>query len=266
MGSKKELIGKTIGSYRLLRFLGEGGFGEVYYAEHVYLGTPVAVKILSLRGDQQLRDLIRAEARTSARLRHPHIIPIIDFGFEEEMPYLVMMYAAHGTLRTLHPRTNLVSPPRVAWYVRHIAQALFYAHERKIIHRDVKPENMLLDAENRLYLSDFGIAVAAHRTASLNTMPAMGTSAYMAPEQARGKARVGSDQYALAICVYEWLTGSLPFVGASALETALLHQQEPLPDLETTNPRLYKYSRAAIQEVLLPRFERLKEMQRSTIH
>ncbi len=109
-------------------FFGREGLGEVYSAEQVYLGTLGAVKIVSLRGDQQVRDFIRAEVRISARLRHPHLIPMVDLGFEEEVPYLVMMDAAHGTLRTLHPRSSQVSPPRVVWHVQHIAQALFYAH------------------------------------------------------------------------------------------------------------------------------------------
>jgi len=109
-------------------FFGREVLGEVYSAEQVYLGTLGVVKILSLRGDQQLRDLIRAEVRISARLRHPHLIPMVDLGFEEEVPYLVMMDAAHGTLRTLHPRFSQVSPPRVVWHDQQIAQALFFAH------------------------------------------------------------------------------------------------------------------------------------------
>ncbi len=124
----------------------ERGLCEVYSAEQVYLGTLGAVKILSLRGDQQVRDLIRAEVRISARLRHPHLIPMVDLGFEEEVPYLVMMDAAHGTLRTLHPRSSQVSPPRVVWHVQQIAQALFYAHrahkerrkEKEVCH-DISP-------------------------------------------------------------------------------------------------------------------------------
>ena len=127
-------------------FFGREGFGEVYSAEQVYLGTLGAMKILLLRGDQQVRDLIHAEARISARLRHPHLIPMVDFGFEEEVPYLVMMDAAHGTLRTLHPRSSQVSPPRVVRRVQQIAQALFYAHrahkerrkEKEVCH-DISP-------------------------------------------------------------------------------------------------------------------------------
>ena len=110
MGPQRELLGKTIGSSHLLRFLGERGFGEVYSAEQVYLGTLGAMKILLRRGVQQVRDLIHAKARISARQRHPPLIPMVHFGFEEEVPYLVMMDAVHGTL---YPRSSQVSPPRV---------------------------------------------------------------------------------------------------------------------------------------------------------
>jgi len=218
--------GQVFGNYRLLRFLGRGGFGEVYIAEHIYLNTHVAVKLLTLQGDQEIRDLIRAEAHTNARLEHPHIVRILDFGFEGDIPYLVMTYAPGGTLRTLHPRGTILFHHRIAFYVRQIAQALHYAHQQKIVHRDVKPENVLLGADHQLLLSDFGIAVAAHRTHSLNPQDILGTAAYMAPEQAEGKARPASDQYALGVMVYEWLCGSLPFTGKSTVELALKHQRE----------------------------------------
>jgi serine/threonine protein kinase len=128
MGSQRELLGKTIGSSHLLRFLGDRALVRSIPQSRCTWGTLGAVKILSLRGDQQVRDLIRAEVRISARLRHPHLIPMVDLGFEEEVPYLVMMDAAHGTLRTLHPRSSQVSPPRVVWHDQQIAQALFFAH------------------------------------------------------------------------------------------------------------------------------------------
>jgi len=251
MNSRGGREGQIVGSYRLLRFLGRGGFGEVYLGEHVYLNTPVAVKLLNRQEDQRIRDLIRAEAHTSARLEHSHIVRILDFGFEEDIPFLVMAYAPHGTVRTLHPRGTLLSPQRAAFYAKQIAQALQYAHDHKVVHRDVKPENMLLDANNRVILSDFGIAVAAHQTHSLTSQDAIGTISYMAPEQSEGKARPASDQYSLAVCVYEWLTGTLPFQGKSTIEIALKHQREPPPLLGNNNPHLYPSIVPPLQKVLL---------------
>ena len=236
MKKHKDRAGDIIGGYRLLRFLGQGGFGEVYYAEHLYLQTPVAVKLLVPQGEQELRDLMRSEARTSARLIHPHIISVLDFGFEGETPYLVMAYAPGGTLRSLHPQGTTLTIQRVAFYVQRMAQALQFAHDHKIVHRDVKPENMLLGPGNELLLSDFGIAVAAHRTESLSTQEALGTTAYMAPEQSAGRAQPASDQYSLAVCAYEWLAGRRPFSGTTALEIALKHQQEPISPLGNANP------------------------------
>ena len=242
MGTHEGHEGQIFGSYRLLRFLGRGGFGTVYFAEHIYLNTPAAVKLLAPERDQDIRDLIRAEAHISARLEHQHIARILDFGIAGDLPYLVMTYAPFGTLRTLHPRGTVLSSQRVAFYVRQLAQALQYAHEHKVVHRDVKPENMLLGEKNQVLLSDFGIAVAAHRTHSLSTQEAMGTTAYMAPEQAEGKARAASDQYSLGVVVYEWLTGSLPFTGRSTIELALKHQREQPPSLRkkkaTISPQL----------------------------
>ncbi len=175
---------------------------------------------------------------------------VLDFGFEGDIPYLVMTYAPHGTLRTLHPQGTMLSPERIAFYVRQIAQALQYAHDHKVVHRDVKPENILLDANNQVMLSDFGIAVAAHRTHSLSPQDAIGTVAYMAPEQAEGKARAASDQYALAVCVYEWLSGHLPFTGTSTVEIALKHQREQPPPLSKNNPWLYTMA-PSLQKVLM---------------
>ena len=109
-------------------FVGREGFGEVYSAEQMYLGTLGAVQILLLHGNQQVRDLIHAEARISARLRHPRLIPMVDFGLEEGVPYLVMMDAVHDTLRTLYPRYSQVFPLRVVWHVQQIAQSLFFAY------------------------------------------------------------------------------------------------------------------------------------------
>jgi len=205
--------GQQLGNYRILRLLGKGGFAEVYLGEHIYLQTRVAIKVLDTQltpGDMQ--DFL-SEARTIARLAHPHIVRVIDFGRDRESPFLVMDYAPHGTLRERYPRGTILPLSTVILYAGQAATALQHAHNHHIIHRDIKPENMLLGQQDELLLSDFGIATIVHRTASQFTQDMVGTVAYMAPEQVQGKPRPASDQYSLAVIVYEWLSGACPFQG-----------------------------------------------------
>jgi serine/threonine protein kinase len=227
--------GQQVGNYRLVHLLGVGGFAEVYLAEHIYLKTKVAVKVLHTHLAQaEFADFLQ-EAQTIARLKHPHIIPVFDFGIDGT-PYLVMDYVPHGALRQRHPRGTQVPFTAIVSYVVQIASALQYAHDSKVIHRDVKPENILINSANAIILSDFGIATAAHRTSSLKTVNASGTPVYMAPEHIAGKPRPASDQYALGIVVYEWFCGMPPFVGEPM---AVMYQQThtpvpPLSDHDTT--------------------------------
>src|SRR5215469_3248704 len=150
--------GQQLGNYRILRLLGKGGFAEVYLGEHIYLQTWVAIKVLDTQltpGDMQG---FLSEARTIARLAHPHIVRVIDFGRDGESPFLVMDYAPHGTLRQRYPRGTILPLSTVILYAGQAATALQHAHNHHIIHRDIKPENMLLGQQDELLLSDFGIA------------------------------------------------------------------------------------------------------------
>jgi WD40 repeat protein len=209
-------IGQQLGNYRLVRLIGQGGFADVYLGEHIHLGTKAAIKVLSMRLTSDNVEHFRDEARTVAGLVHPRIVRVLDFGIEDatSTPYLIMDYAPNGTLRQRYPRGAHLPLPQVVSYVKQVAEALHYAHERRLIHRDVKPENMLLGANDDVLLSDFGIALVAHSTRYQNTQEVIGTAAYMAPEQLQGKPRRASDQYALGIVVYEWLTGDRPFRGS----------------------------------------------------
>ena len=227
--------GQLFGNYRLTKRLGSGGFADVYLAEHIYLKTLAAVKLLQADltgGDVQS---FQEEAITIARLAHPHIVRVLDFGIERGIPYLAMEYAPNGTLRHRHPKGTQVPLSLVVAYVKQLASALQYAHTQRLVHRDVKPENVLLDQNNELLLSDFGAALITRTSLILKTQAIIGTVSYMAPEQLRGKSSLASDQYGLGVVVYEWLCGHCPFQG-SPVELYNLQLNEPPPSLCVTVP------------------------------
>jgi len=226
-----ERVGQQLGNYQLVRLLGEGGFAEVY------LGTQAAIKVLHTRLGQDDLDGFLSEARTIARLKHPSIVRVLDFGVEGSTPFLVLDFAANGTLRQKHPKGQQTPLATILPYVKQVADALSYAHEQKLIHRDIKPENMLVGERNEVLLSDFGIAIVAQSSRSQSTQDAIGTVAYMAPEQIQGKPRPASDQYSLGIVVYEWLTGARPFSGGFT-ELCSQHLFAPPPPLREKLPTI----------------------------
>jgi serine/threonine protein kinase len=207
--------GEYVGDYRLLHRRGWGTFGEVYQAEDRRSHHTVAVKLLKmpLTHREDLKAFLN-EAR-AFRLHHPHIVPLLDFGLSEhDLPFLVMEYVAGGTLRDRYPKGSKVPLDVVVDLTSQLASALQYAHDQHLVHRDVKPENMLCRVDGTVLLSDFGIASVAHASSSLSVYEGVGgTLAYMAPEQIEGKPRRESDQYSLAVVVYEWLAGVRPFQG-----------------------------------------------------
>jgi serine/threonine protein kinase len=229
--------------------LGEGGFAEVYLGEHIHLGTPAAIKILTTRLTDEGIALFRDEARTIIGLEHPHIVRVYDFGIEGHIPFIVMGFAPNGSLRKLHPKGTCLPLQTTVNYVKQVAAALQYAHDKKLIHRDIKPDNMLLSQNNEVLLSDFGIAVVAHSTRSLNTQDGSGTLYYMAPEQIQGKPRIASDQYALGIVVYEWLSGMPPFIG-TATEIGMQHLLASPPPFREKNPNIASDVEQAVMRAL----------------
>jgi ABC-type transport system substrate-binding protein/serine/threonine protein kinase len=223
-------LGQQFGNYRLVSLLGQGGYAEVYLGQHVRLSLQAAIKVLHTHLTGSEAEHFYQEAETIAKLSHPSIIRVFDFDVQDGTPFLVMDYAQGGSLRHRYPRGSLVPIPRIVTYIKQMSDALQYAHDKKFIHRDVKPENMLIGQHQEILLSDFGIATIAHSTSSLN-VDAQGTSgtlAYMAPEQIEGHPRAASDQYALGIVVYEWLCGERPFEGSVS---ELIAQQLSMPPL-----------------------------------
>lgn len=158
-------VGQRLGNYQLTHLLGRGGFAEVYLGQHVRLGTHAAIKVLYTRlANKDDVENFEKEARTIAHLRHPHIVRVLDFDVEDDTPFLVMDYAPNGTLAQHHPKGTILPLTTIIAYVKQAADALQYAHDQRLIHRDVKPENMLVGEHNELLLSDFGIAIVAQST------------------------------------------------------------------------------------------------------
>src|SRR5579883_1154158 len=241
----EDLIGQQFGNYRLVSLLGQGGFADVYLGEHVHLRTQAAIKILRTRLTSDDREKFLTEARTIAHLEHPNIIRVWDFGVENGLPYLVMARAFNGTLRQRYPKGSRLTPEEIIPYVKQVADALHYAHGQRVVHRDVKPENMLLGKNQEVLLSDFGIAFVTQSSRYQNTQDVVGTVAYMAPEQLQGKPSPASDQYALGIVVYEWLCGERPFQG-SFMEIYSQQLNVPPPSLCARVPDIPPYVEKAL--------------------
>ncbi len=247
--SSRPRIGQQLGNYHLVRLLGRGSFADVYLGEHIHLKTEAAIKVLDMRlTNDDMQDFLK-EARTIARLKHPSIIQVLEFGKEDNTPFLVMDYAPNGTLRSHLPKGSRLPPEDIQPYVMQVASALQYAHDEKLIHRDIKPENMLLGANDEVLLADFGIAVVAHSSRTQSMQGVAGTVAYMAPEQLRGMPVKASDQYALAAVIYEWLTGSSPFRG-SFVEVATHHTLTSPPPLREQVPTTPPMVEAAVLKAL----------------
>jgi tRNA A-37 threonylcarbamoyl transferase component Bud32 len=239
-------VGQQLGNYRLLRLLGRGGQASVYLGEHVYLKRRAALKVLHTSLEDEAVEQFLAEAQTLARLDHPNIVRVSDFAVEGGTPFLVMDYAPRGTFRTLHPPGTCLSLETTITYTKQVTAALQYAHNHQVIHRDVKPENMLLGPRQEVLLSDFGISLFAPSPEQLSTQEMSGTLPYMAPEQIRGKPVFASDQYSLGIIVYEWLCGVRPFAG-SPWQVVSQQVSDPPPPLREHDPSLPQ----AVEDVVL---------------
>src|ERR1700686_5439165 len=196
----------TLGNYRVLRLIGEGGFSRVYLGEHLFLKTYAAIKVPKTQLESNDLEAFLSEARRGVGLRHPHILRTLECGVEGgTTPYIIMEYAPGGSVRSRYPSGTPLPPAAVITYIKQAGSALQYIHDQGLIHQDIKPGNMLLDTNDQLLLSDFGIAIVAHRTVTQSMQDISGTARYMAPEQFMGRVRPSSDQYALAIVVYEWI-------------------------------------------------------------
>jgi len=241
---------RYLGNYRLLRLLGRGGQALVYLGEHRYLKRLAAIKVLRAALNEKKEQQFKTEAQLLASLSHPHIVRVLEFGIEQGTPFLVMDYAPQGSLLTLFPRGSRLALDQVVDYTAQIASALYYAHSRHIIHRDVKQENLLLNDQRQIMISDFGLALLAPAAEEpMSTQGMEGTLPYMAPEQLRGKPGYATDQYALAIMTYEWLCGTRPFTGTLP-EVIHQHCSVHPPSLREKNPAISEVVEAVILKAL----------------
>jgi hypothetical protein len=234
-----ERISWQLGSVHILEGIGAGNMATVYKAYQPSLDRHVAVKVLSnWLGREGFLERFQQEARSVARLRHPNILTVHDFGQEGDLAYIVMDYVSGGTLKDLiGEKVTLETALEI---IIQIGSALHYAHQEGIIHRDVKPGNILMDQRDRPLLTDFGLAKVLKASVQLTESGiGMGTAAYVAPEQASGKAvDARSDVYALGIVLYEMVTGRLPFEAENGITVLLKKLQEPPPPPRQFNPSL----------------------------
>lgn len=234
------LAGKRIsGRYKILEVIGGGGMSNVYLAHDMILDRDVAIKILhyNFNDEQEMQRRFQREALSATSLTHPNIVSIYDVGEDGNMHYLVMEYVKGQTLKQYIQKYAPLAAAKSVQIMKQLTSAIAHAHQNQIIHRDIKPQNILMDEEGNVKITDFGIAMALEDTSFTRTNSVLGTVHYLSPEQARGgTATKKSDIYSLGILLYELLTGQLPFSGESAVSIALKHLQTETPSVRAIVP------------------------------
>jgi serine/threonine protein kinase len=260
-------IGQQLGDYILLRLLGRGSEADVYLGQHLYDGRLAAIKVLCTCINNDGGERFRREAYILGTLKHPRIVRLLEFHGDARPPFIVLDYIPGGTLRQLCPKGSTLSLEKVVSYVAQLGDALQHIHDLTLIHRDIKPENILLGDQQQLFLSDFGLAVSTSQSCQqeISYMQSVqgvaGTLSYMAPEQLQSHAIQASDQYSLAIMVYELLCGERPFQGA--LTEILMKQMTVRP------PSLRMKNNAiplGVENVVMKALEKDPEMRFRTVH
>src|SRR5246500_2354137 len=236
------LLGTTLNDrYRLEARIGAGGMSTVYRALDETLQRQVAIKLMNreVSTDSDQLERFRREARAVAQLSHPHVVGVIDAGEDDGRPYIVFEYVEGETLKERIRRAGRLPMAEAVAYAIVIARALGAAHARHIVHRDVKPQNVLIDEEGSAKVTDFGIARTLDEEGLTADGRVLGTTDYVSPEQALGQPVTGqSDLYSLGIVLWEMLTGDVPFKGDNQVAVAMKHVREPLPDVQRRRPEV----------------------------
>src|SRR5918995_1418564 len=240
--------------YKLRALLGSGGMADVYLAHDEVLGRDVALKLLKEQyaGDEEFVERFRREARSAASLSHPHTVPVFDWGETGDGSYYIAMeYLLSGSLKDHILQRGALPPKTVVEVALQIAKALRAAHERGVIHRDIKPRNILITDSGHVKVADFGIARAAEATTISGLGDILGSVKYMSPEQAMGE-RVGaaSDLYSLGVVLYEMLTGRVPFEVETPADVPVKHAAEPPPHPREVNPKVPEGMDALVMRLL----------------
>ncbi len=257
-------VGETVGPYRILEQLGQGGMATVYKAYHATLDRYVAIKVLhqAFLEDENFKARFLREARLVARLEHPNIVPVYDFSEHAGQPYLVMKFIEGETLKARMARGPL-SAQEALDIVESVGAALSYAHRQGVLHRDVKPSNVILGREGNIYLADFGLARIAASSATLTSDMIIGTPQYIAPEQAMGKKDLDerTDIYSFGVMLYEIAVGRVPFSADTPFAIIHDHIYSPLPLPREVNPNVPEN----LERVLLKALAKEREDRYATV-
>lgn len=238
MISKGYLLGER---YRIIDTIGEGGMANVYLAEDIILQRKVAIKILrlDLQKQPQTQARLQREALATSELSHPNIVSVLDVGTDQGLPYMVMEYVSGPDLKEYIEKNSPLPMAEIVHIMDQLLSAIALAHKHNVIHRDLKPQNILMDKNGKIKIVDFGIAVALNQSSITQTNSVMGSVHYMSPEQTRGGlVTKQSDIYSLGIILYELITGKVPFNGETPVAIALKHAQEPIPSIRKSHPEI----------------------------
>jgi serine/threonine protein kinase len=263
-----QMIGTVLsGRYRLEAKLGSGGMSTVYLARDETLDRQVAVKVMHREMSEQADQLqrFRGEARAVAKLSHPNVVAVIDAGEDGGHPYIVFEYVEGETLKQRIGRVGALDVQEALAYAIEVASGLTVAHSRQMVHRDVKPQNVLIDPDGRAKLTDFGISRELEKDGLTATGRVLGTTDYVAPEQALGHGvDPRSDIYSLGVVLYEALTGEVPFHADSQVGVAMKHVNEELPDVQRRRPEISAATALVVEHATAKdpgrRYQRIEEM------